>query len=209
MNASMMGLFVDDLSSGMIVTHILYKAALVIAVMRWVLSWALRVRNRSTFLSSSPSTTNINAHHDDDDILLETDHDQYPLPSSSSSSSSSTQMIIDSLMLTTFGEIMEKLPRSCRWETCAVCLNQLSTKDEVRELRNCCHVFHRECLDRWLDHDHQDHHHGLEIHKTCPLCRAPLLTPLQSQNLSFGATRSQPSWAVERLLYLFGDDLLI
>ncbi|KAF3439758.1 hypothetical protein FNV43_RR18036 [Rhamnella rubrinervis] len=208
MNASMMGLFVDDLYSGMIVTHILYKAALVIAVVRWVSSWALRVTNRSTFLFSSPSTANINGHHDDVDILLENDHDQHPLPASSSSSSSSsscsTQMIIDNLMLTTFGEIMEKLPRSCRWETCAVCLNQLSMKDEVRELRNCCHVFHRECLDRWLDHDHQDHHH-----KTCPLCRAPLLTPLQCQNLSFGATRSQPSWAVERLLYLFGDDLLI
>lgn len=203
MNASM-GFFVDDLSSGVIATHLLYKAALVVAVMRWVLSWALRVRNWSTLLSPSPSSTAnvINGHHeDDDDVLLETDHHHHHLPSSPSSSSS-TQMIMDSLMLTTFGEITERMPKSRRWETCAVCLNQLGMKDEVRELRNCCHLFHRECLDRWLDHnDHQQ--------KTCPLCRAPLLTASQSQSLSYGATRSQPSWAVERLLYLFGDDLLI
>lgn len=194
-----MGLFVDDLSSDMIAIHLLYKTALVIAVIRWVLSWALRLRNRTQLLSSSAVNGDIG-----DDILLQTDQHPSPVAPPNSSSSLSTQMIVDNLILTTFGEIKERLPKSCGWETCAVCLNQLGMRDEVRELRNCCHVFHRECLDRWLDHD-RDHHH-----KTCPLCRAPLLTPFQSQSLSFnGTARSQPSWAVERLLYLFGDDLLI
>ncbi|KAI5647214.1 hypothetical protein M9H77_33219 [Catharanthus roseus] len=45
---------------------------------------------------------------------------------------------------------------------CAVCLYDFEGGDEeVRCLKNCKHIFHRNCLDRWIDH-HQI---------TCPLCR--------------------------------------
>ncbi|KAJ4803694.1 RING-H2 finger protein ATL13 [Rhynchospora pubera] len=48
---------------------------------------------------------------------------------------------------------------------CAVCLGQLSSSHEVRELGNCSHLFHKECIDKWVD-----------LGKvTCPLCRALLL----------------------------------
>ncbi|KAI6706942.1 hypothetical protein NL676_009904 [Syzygium grande] len=47
---------------------------------------------------------------------------------------------------------------------CAVCLSSIEERDEVRELSNCSHAFHRECLDRWVDHDQV----------TCPLCRSLL-----------------------------------
>ncbi|KAL5572268.1 hypothetical protein UlMin_021865 [Ulmus minor] len=182
-----MGLFMDDLSSSVIITH----AAVLIALMRWALFWALR--NRTTLFSFSSSNFQENPTFQENEN-----------PSASSSSSSSIQFIRESLSLTTFGEITERLPSDCQWDTCAVCLNQLKNRDEVRELRNCCHVFHKDCLDRWLDHDH-DHHQ--ETHKTCPLCRAPFLTQAQSQSLIWAESRAQPSWAVERLLYLFGDDL--
>lgn len=161
------------------VTHLLYKAALIIAVVRWVLCWTLRPRDRS--LSSVSSSAS----------------DEADFPPSAVASS---QMIRDNLILTTFREIIERLPENRSLNTCAVCLNQLSMQDEVRELRNCCHVYHRECIDRWVDRDHDNH-------MACPLCRAPLLTSSQFQVLSCGS-RDQPSWAVERLLYLFGDDLL-
>lgn len=46
-------------------------------------------------------------------------------------------------------------------ESCAVCLYEFEGEDEIRWLRNCRHIFHRACLDRWMDHDQ----------KTCPLCR--------------------------------------
>lgn len=46
-------------------------------------------------------------------------------------------------------------------ESCAVCLYEFEGGDEIRWLRNCKHIFHRTCLDRWMDHDQ----------KTCPLCR--------------------------------------
>ena len=131
--------------------NLMHKAAaIVFAVMRWVLSWTLRPSTNC--FSSSPS----------DSMVQQT-------PS---------------------GDLRERLSKSC--DTCAVCLNQLRKRDQVRELGNCCHVFHRLCIDTWIDHGYN---------KTCPLCRAPLLT---STRLG-----SQPSWAVERLLYLFGDDLLI
>ncbi|KAM0834936.1 hypothetical protein ACQ4PT_063268 [Festuca glaucescens] len=48
---------------------------------------------------------------------------------------------------------------------CAVCLSGIGGRDEVRRLSNCRHVFHKGCLDRWMEHDQ----------RTCPLCRAPLI----------------------------------
>ncbi|XVF80107.1 hypothetical protein PTKIN_Ptkin15bG0043900 [Pterospermum kingtungense] len=50
-------------------------------------------------------------------------------------------------------------------ERCAVCLYEFEGGEEIRWLRNCKHVFHRACLDRWMDHDQQ----------TCPLCRTPFV----------------------------------
>ncbi|KAG8477443.1 hypothetical protein CXB51_030870 [Gossypium anomalum] len=50
-------------------------------------------------------------------------------------------------------------------ESCAVCLYEFEGGEEIRWLRNCRHVFHRACLDRWMDHDQ----------KTCPLCRTPFV----------------------------------
>ncbi|KAI3975214.1 hypothetical protein MKX01_029672 [Papaver californicum] len=47
--------------------------------------------------------------------------------------------------------------------------------------------------------------------KTCPLCRTSLLFPIMSMPLTTYATagKSEPSWAVERILYLFREDLLL
>ncbi|XP_008794836.1 probable E3 ubiquitin-protein ligase RHA1A [Phoenix dactylifera] len=50
-------------------------------------------------------------------------------------------------------------------ESCTVCLCEFEGDAEVRRLSNCRHVFHRCCLDRWVEHDQC----------TCPLCRAPLV----------------------------------
>ncbi|KAL6979560.1 Homeobox protein B-H1 [Sarracenia purpurea var. burkii] len=50
-------------------------------------------------------------------------------------------------------------------ENCAVCLYEFDGGDEIRRLTNCRHVFHRSCLDRWMDHDQ----------RTCPLCRTQFI----------------------------------
>ncbi|WOG81262.1 hypothetical protein DCAR_0100407 [Daucus carota subsp. sativus] len=51
-------------------------------------------------------------------------------------------------------------------QTCAVCLNEFSGCEEIRRLPNCQHVYHRNCVDRWMDHEQ----------KTCPLCRTPFIS---------------------------------
>lgn len=52
---------------------------------------------------------------------------------------------------------------------CAICLVEFRSIDVLRLLTTCCHVFHQECIDLWL-----------ESHRTCPVCRRNLNSPLQS-----------------------------
>ncbi|PWA41182.1 zinc finger, RING/FYVE/PHD-type [Artemisia annua] len=47
---------------------------------------------------------------------------------------------------------------------CAVCLNEFKGHEALRLLPECSHVFHRECIDKWLG-----------LHVTCPVCRASLV----------------------------------
>lgn len=49
---------------------------------------------------------------------------------------------------------------------CPVCLQGFQREQELRLLPLCKHVFHRGCLDQWLDHQHA----------TCPLCRISLVS---------------------------------
>ncbi|KAK7388326.1 hypothetical protein VNO78_23140 [Psophocarpus tetragonolobus] len=166
-----MGLYAEEAVSGLTIGQAIYEVALIIAVVRWVLCLAFRLMNDSSRRRGSDETAAAETccESRDNDIL----------------------------MVTTFGEIKERV--GVTEETCAVCLSQLKVEDEVRELMNCYHVFHRECIDRWLEHQHEHHN------PTCPLCRAPLLT---SSSHHHNSPPPHPSWAVERLLYLFGDDLL-
>ncbi|XAR70118.1 hypothetical protein NMG60_11026878 [Bertholletia excelsa] len=50
---------------------------------------------------------------------------------------------------------------------CAACWDRIEGSHKIRELCNCRHVFHLQCLDRWVD----------EGQVTCPLCRSMLLPP--------------------------------
>ncbi|XVE57424.1 hypothetical protein DITRI_Ditri04bG0089700 [Diplodiscus trichospermus] len=56
---------------------------------------------------------------------------------------------------------------------CAICLGEFSDEDMLRLLTLCCHVFHKECVDLWL-----------ESHKTCPVCRRELDEPKKSLDKS-------------------------
>ncbi|KAJ8435625.1 hypothetical protein Cgig2_012279 [Carnegiea gigantea] len=44
---------------------------------------------------------------------------------------------------------------------CAVCLSMLEDGEMARQLPNCNHIFHLECIDRWLSNQ-----------ATCPICRS-------------------------------------
>ncbi|KAJ7523988.1 hypothetical protein O6H91_18G071900 [Diphasiastrum complanatum] len=47
---------------------------------------------------------------------------------------------------------------------CAVCLSEFQEGEKARLLPKCGHVFHLECIDKWLF-----------SHSTCPLCRVSLI----------------------------------
>ncbi|KAL7003764.1 hypothetical protein U1Q18_004909 [Sarracenia purpurea var. burkii] len=81
--------------------------------------------------------------------------------------------------------------------TCAICLKCMSPSDEVRELSNCVHGFHRECLDGWVDHG--------QI--TCPLCRSKLMPAGEENGEDELANSGGDPWRRERMIYLFGQDL--
>lgn len=68
----------------------------------------------------------------------------------------SATLIRELLPVVKFEEVSGESPQSC-----AVCLYEVEEGEEIRWLSNCKHIFHMECLDRWMDHDQ----------KTCPLCR--------------------------------------
>ncbi|KAL6548011.1 hypothetical protein OROMI_009277 [Orobanche minor] len=52
---------------------------------------------------------------------------------------------------------------------CAICLVEFEGSNLLRLLTICYHVYHQECIDLWL-----------ESHKTCPVCRRNLDSPVQS-----------------------------
>ncbi|KAL2547671.1 brassinosteroid-responsive RING-H2 [Forsythia ovata] len=70
----------------------------------------------------------------------------------------SAALIRELLPVVKFSDLNELDPP----ENCAVCLYEFNGDDKIRRLTNCRHIFHRNCLDRWMDHDQ----------KTCPLCRS-------------------------------------
>lgn len=50
---------------------------------------------------------------------------------------------------------------------CTICFESLEPTQQVRDLSRCSHVFHRVCLDTWVDSGQVN----------CPLCRSMLLPP--------------------------------
>ncbi|KZV29466.1 hypothetical protein F511_03751 [Dorcoceras hygrometricum] len=58
-------------------------------------------------------------------------------------------------------------------EECVVCLGELEDEDLVRLLPNCKHAFHVRCIDQWF-----------LAHTSCPLCRSPILTLENPQEIS-------------------------
>ncbi|KAM1021052.1 hypothetical protein ACFX13_042949 [Malus domestica] len=81
-------------------------------------------------------------------------------------------------------------------DTCIVCMDKVEGGQRVRELSNCSHVFHKECLDAWID----------EGQCTCPLCRSNLLPKNCTTPEPKGHERELDPWRAERMIYLFGDD---
>ncbi|KAF5734802.1 putative zinc finger protein [Tripterygium wilfordii] len=84
------------------------------------------------------------------------------------SPSMSTLLIREILPVVKFSDLVDPP------DSCAVCLYEFESDDEIRRLTNCRHIFHRICLDRWMGYDQ----------KTCPLCRTPFLPDHQQEDFN-------------------------
>lgn len=76
---------------------------------------------------------------------------------------------------------------------CAVCLSELADGEKVRELPNCGHSFHVECVDAWL-----------RSRTTCPLCRAEAELPKGNGKAEVAAQSSSSSAREPPQQALFG-----
>lgn len=56
-------------------------------------------------------------------------------------------------------------------ETCSICLMDFKGEDLVNRLPNCGHLFHVECIEKWMD----------RCKFTCPICRANLVLHFHSK----------------------------
>lgn len=77
-----------------------------------------------------------------------------------------TAMIKTNLPVIEYGDFVKRFGDEAmkKDRVCSVCLESMEKRDEMREIWKCSHVFHRECIDRWVQ----------EGRVTCPLCRSAL-----------------------------------
>lgn len=77
------------------------------------------------------------------------------------------------------------------FQECSVCLNEFQDDEKLRIIPNCCHFFHIDCIDVWLQNN-----------ANCPLCRARV-----SCDTSFPPDRvSAPSSSPENPVVLRGEN---
>ncbi|XP_050941538.1 probable E3 ubiquitin-protein ligase XERICO isoform X1 [Cucumis melo] len=62
-----------------------------------------------------------------------------------------------------------------REHDCSVCLTQFEPESVINHL-SCGHLFHTECLEKWLDY----------WNITCPLCRTPLMSEEEKSCFWYG-----------------------
>ncbi|GFP93705.1 E3 ubiquitin-protein ligase atl41 [Phtheirospermum japonicum] len=97
------------------------------------------------------------------------------------------------LTVSKYGDVIARASETCDDNNCVICLSVMEKHDEVRVLPNCRHVFHKGCIDAWID----------KCKTSCPVCRSGLL-PGRVGKLEGG----EDSWRRERMMYLFGEDFL-
>lgn len=139
--------------SELLLPRLLLQFVFFLGFVRRLISWAFNFAGLGDLLDSDgpwPDPISLIHHHH---------HDINP----HKSQSFSAMLIQETLPIVSFRDLPALM--SGATDSCAVCLYEFEADDKVRRLSNCRHVFHRSCLDRWMEHDQ----------RTCPLCRTPLI----------------------------------
>ncbi|GAB2224636.1 hypothetical protein Droror1_Dr00005399 [Drosera rotundifolia] len=131
--------------------RLFFNTLSILGFLRTTLLRLLRLLGLSDFLEQPETTTTL--WHPD----------PVPVPDTSHHVSVSASLIRELLPVVKYSDVVADTIHDGTEisESCAVCLYEFEADEEIRRLRNCRHIFHRSCLDRWMDHDQ----------KTCPLCR--------------------------------------
>lgn len=74
---------------------------------------------------------------------------------------------------------------------CSVCLTQFEPESEINYCISCGHVFHKVCLEKWLDY----------WNITCPLCRSPLI-PEDDASCLWAMIEACTKYLIEMLLHV-------
>ncbi|KAG6653707.1 hypothetical protein CIPAW_05G095800 [Carya illinoinensis] len=57
-------------------------------------------------------------------------------------------------------------------DTCSICLVEFEREDVVSQLSRCAHIFHMNCIERWVDQNQF----------TCPLCRSYFISDVNAHS---------------------------
>jgi hypothetical protein len=76
-------------------------------------------------------------------------------------------LALKNLPLSFFTPVQSTCGEESESPVCAICLEAFNDGDELRNL-NCCHCFHRACVDIWLLGTLSD---DIQLNGTCPTCR--------------------------------------
>ena len=63
-----------------------------------------------------------------------------------------------------FSNFIKIIPSSARNQnTCVICLDEFEDDESVTVLPQCHHIYHRECINKWLN-----------VNQICPICRCSI-----------------------------------
>jgi hypothetical protein len=163
------------------IPRLLLHAAVLVAGVKNAISWALQCVGLAEILE--PETSSSSSRQ-------ETDYNP----------SVQEEILREWLPVTTFGEFVQRFHGEIGEDAvCAVCLSGMEAEDEMRELCNCFHVFHSNCLEKWL-HQRQT---------TCPLCRCCLMPDPEMERADTTPPQNNQSWLVDSISFLFSQDLAV
>lgn len=117
--------------------------------------WVVYVMNNSPTVSSSSSSSMLDENPTYEDLLWLSSMMGPVRPCTT------TQAAVDAAI-----PVLDYSEQFKKEELCLVCLDEFQLKQPIRVLK-CHHVFHRDCVDRWL----------CESHNSCPVCRGVPVEP--------------------------------
>ncbi|XVE51431.1 hypothetical protein DITRI_Ditri02bG0039700 [Diplodiscus trichospermus] len=90
-------------------------------------------------------------------------------------------LVIASLPMFTYKVTTTQVDHDDEPTECSVCLGTITEETTVRLLPNCKHIFHVDCIDKWLG-----------SHTTCPICRTVAEPTVQPEDKEL-SRRVQPT----------------